>query len=204
MDCQRAANLMMKYFDHAIGDLEEKEMILHMKNCSSCRLDFQWMKEAICAVEEMEELEAPKDFESMVMASIPIDYYRTSRQKNSFFRYMAVMVAMAAVFVWGMLYLRYGTVDFGEISNLMGFIFAMMDLQGVFHNLAALASKNMIRLLIFAIRCLNTIGTVLINIRMSVYLIIVGILCSIFVGIQHWLVRLTYEAGYRGGKIYEK
>ena len=204
MDCQRAANLMMKYFDHAIGDLEEKEMTLHMKGCSSCRLDFQWMKEAICSVEEMEELEAPEDFESMVMASIPIDYHRPSTQKNSFFPYGAVMVAMAAVFVCGMLYLRYATVDFGEIHHLMSFVFTMMDLQGVFQNLAALASKNMVRLLIFVIRCLNTIGTVLINTRMNVYLIIVGTLCSIFVGIQHWLVHLTYEAGYRGGKIYEK
>ncbi|AOT69993.1 hypothetical protein [Geosporobacter ferrireducens] len=204
MDCKRTANLMMKYFDHTIGDLEEKEMTLHMKGCNCCRLEFQWMKEAICSVETMEEIEAPEEFEGAVMGKISINYYNPSQIKSNFSNYMAFIIAIAAVFFCGALYLYYGTVDFKEAHDLIRFVFTLMDFQNIFQNLVALISKNTIKMLILGIRWLNDIAAVLMNMRINIYLLIVGSLCGIFAGIQHWLVSLTYGTGYGGGKIYEK
>ena len=204
MDCKRATDLMMKYFDRTIGDLEEKEMILHMKGCNCCSLDFQWMKEAICSIETLEVLEAPEDFEAFVMEKIPINYYKSPAPKSNFFSYMAFAIAITAVFFSGAVYLYYGTVDLKEVHHLMRFAFKLMDIQGAFQSLLTLISKNIVKILIFGLRWLNSMGNVLINTRMWMYLLTLGSLCCIFVGIQHWLVRLTYEVGYRGGKIYEE
>lgn len=70
MNCETANELMMKYLDHEINDIEEAQLLQHVKSCKTCSDEFNCMKEAFALLGNAEEIEPPEDFEIKVMERI--------------------------------------------------------------------------------------------------------------------------------------
>lgn len=70
MNCETANELMMKYLDHEINDIEEAQLLQHLKSCKACSEEFRCMKEAFALLGSAEEIEPPEDFEIKVMERI--------------------------------------------------------------------------------------------------------------------------------------
>lgn len=85
MDCEKASELMMKYFDHDINDIENAQLKIHLKDCDICRSGFEALSQALADVEEDALNILPKEgFEKRVMFKISTfekekekDYERT-------------------------------------------------------------------------------------------------------------------------------
>lgn len=72
MNCETANDLMMKYLDHEINDIEEAQLLQHLKSCNTCSEDFTCMKDAFAALGTAEEIDPPEDFETKVMEKIAV------------------------------------------------------------------------------------------------------------------------------------
>jgi predicted anti-sigma-YlaC factor YlaD len=70
MQCKEINDLVMKYFDGIISELEREMIIKHNEKCSSCAEEFALLREAIETIEILPEIEAPAGFELKVMQSI--------------------------------------------------------------------------------------------------------------------------------------
>lgn len=70
MQCREISDLMMKYFDGNINEIELERLTKHNKGCRQCADEFDALKEAIFAVEDMPELEIPEGFETRIMGKI--------------------------------------------------------------------------------------------------------------------------------------
>lgn len=70
MQCKEINDLVMKYFDGYISELEYEMILKHNEKCTECALEFQVLKEAIGALEELPEVEVPEGFEGRVMEGI--------------------------------------------------------------------------------------------------------------------------------------
>ncbi len=70
MQCRETNDLIMKYFDHDISELEIEMLLKHNEKCPGCALEFDAMKEALSALEELPLLEVPEGFEAKVLESI--------------------------------------------------------------------------------------------------------------------------------------
>lgn len=70
MECREIGNLMMKYLDSDINDMEMDLLNAHIKNCTCCDQEFDMLKEAVLAVGELPELDLSHDFDLRVMEAI--------------------------------------------------------------------------------------------------------------------------------------
>jgi len=70
MQCKEISNLVMRYFDGDISELEREMIIKHNEKCKSCAAEFQLLRNAIDALEGLIDLEVPAGFESRVMEGI--------------------------------------------------------------------------------------------------------------------------------------
>jgi len=70
MNCETANEYIMKYFDGEISEAEELQFREHLKNCGSCRDEFNCMKAIFTTLENKTEIEPPDDFEAKVMEKI--------------------------------------------------------------------------------------------------------------------------------------
>lgn len=100
MQCKEINNLIMKYFDGNISELEREMIIKHNEKCCSCALDFKVLRQAMDALEEFPELEVPDGFESRVMEGIK---NRVSYATNpKIVAYWLVSVLGLMIFAWNM------------------------------------------------------------------------------------------------------
>ena len=70
MHCKEISDLIMKYFDGNISELEHEMIIKHNECCSGCAEEFTAMREAMDALESFPELEVPSGFESRIMEEV--------------------------------------------------------------------------------------------------------------------------------------
>lgn len=70
MQCKEINDLVMKYFDGSICELEREMIIRHNESCSRCAEEFAVLREALDTLEELPEIEAPAGFEARVMEGI--------------------------------------------------------------------------------------------------------------------------------------
>lgn len=100
MQCKEISNLIMKYFDGNISELEREMIIKHNVKCSNCAKEFTVLKEAINTLEEFPEIEVPVGFESMVMKRIMTRRVYSTNPKIVAFGLVSVLGLM--VFAWNM------------------------------------------------------------------------------------------------------
>ncbi len=70
MQCREIENLVMKYLDGNISELEMEKITRHNEVCPKCALEFEVLSDAIYTIEEFPDLEVPEDFTSKVMNNI--------------------------------------------------------------------------------------------------------------------------------------
>jgi len=70
MSCDIYRNLMMKYFDDDINDVESAQLRQHTKICKSCREEFEQLKDILESFKSDSLIEPPPDFQEQVMAKI--------------------------------------------------------------------------------------------------------------------------------------
>ncbi len=70
MECRKISDLMMKYMDRDISDVESEKLYTHVKGCSDCNMEFEILKSVLHSVEELPELDLSYGFETKVMQSI--------------------------------------------------------------------------------------------------------------------------------------
>lgn len=70
MECRKISDLMMKYMDKDISDVESEKLHAHLKSCSDCNMELEILKSALQSVEELPELDLSYGFEAKVMRSI--------------------------------------------------------------------------------------------------------------------------------------
>ncbi|MTI67104.1 MAG: zf-HC2 domain-containing protein [Firmicutes bacterium] len=82
MDCNKASMLIMKYLDKDITEKEQNKLTKHLEVCSECREEFNLLNDTFEIVEDLEDVEPPKDIEKKVMASIDKGKYKKKSYKN--------------------------------------------------------------------------------------------------------------------------
>lgn len=70
MKCVDSQNLIMKFFDRELNDIEEAQLKQHLKTCKKCSENFNSLKEIFNIVEQDPGIEPPEDFEAQVMYRI--------------------------------------------------------------------------------------------------------------------------------------
>ncbi|HPW40273.1 MAG TPA: hypothetical protein PLW98_02015 [Bacillota bacterium] len=100
MQCQEINNLVMKYFDGNISELEREMIIKHNEKCNRCAEEFGILRNAIDTLEELPEIEVPAGFESRVMEGILSRRAYSTNPKIVAFWLLSVLGLM--VFGWNM------------------------------------------------------------------------------------------------------
>jgi len=101
MQCKEINELVMKYFDGYISELEYEMILKHNEKCTDCALEFRVLKEAIGTLEELPELEVPEDFEARVMERVRASQAYSTNPKVLFFWLISVLGLM--IFAWNMM-----------------------------------------------------------------------------------------------------
>lgn len=79
MECRKISDLIMKYMDKEISDVEAEKLHGHIKGCSSCNMEFEVLKSALHSVEELPELDLSYGFETKVMQAIKVQQKEKSK-----------------------------------------------------------------------------------------------------------------------------
>lgn len=94
MKCEDSQNLIMKYFDRELNDIEEAQMKQHIKNCKKCRDEFESLREIFSVVELETEIEPPEDFERQVMYRIESEGLIRKKAADNGFLYETLLVTL--------------------------------------------------------------------------------------------------------------
>lgn len=100
MKCNEYQDLMMKFFDKSLNDIEEARFKQHLKVCNSCNEEFLSLKEILFEIEQDSAAEPPENFELQVMSRIEKEtvMYTGNSRENSF-AYDILLMAVSFIFV---------------------------------------------------------------------------------------------------------
>jgi hypothetical protein len=100
MKCNDSQNLIMKYFDRELNDIEDAQLKQHIRVCKHCSDEFESLKEIFNAVEQQQDIEPPEDFERQVMYRIKNEtvMYEKNTVNNNFV-YGILLAVLSFVFV---------------------------------------------------------------------------------------------------------
>ena len=70
MQCKQISNLMMKYFDGNISELELEQLLRHNQKCPACAEEFEVLKDALYEVEMLPDIEPPLELTANIMAAV--------------------------------------------------------------------------------------------------------------------------------------
>ena len=82
MNCEISKDYMMKYFDGELNDMEKVQFRQHLKSCSSCSDEFNYMEAIFTTLDSQTNIEPPASFEAMVMEKVGVIEKQRS-EKNS-------------------------------------------------------------------------------------------------------------------------
>lgn len=116
MNCELSEKYMMEHFDGELDDMEEVQLMRHIKSCSSCHDAFTNMKDIFAAIEAPAEIEPPNNFVAMVMEKVSV-IENERKEKDS---RRIVLVYNAATLLSIVLLLLY-VADLKQVSVLNAF-----------------------------------------------------------------------------------
>lgn len=190
MQCREINELIMKYFDHDISELEMEILEKHNEKCPSCALEFNALKDALSALEELPELEAPEGFEARVMENIKMQHAALDNKQSLVFWLIGILGLI--IFACNMLsfviipYIR----DSGILiiaQNVI--IFAVTGILSLLREALITLSVLVGKLLIFR------------NVLLRDYMDVVMIVVFAFVGMNLLLIsKLKLQEGWEGLK----
>lgn len=93
MKCSEANELMMKYFDGELNDLDFYHLKQHTRSCVTCSNEFETMSEMIDFMEEQPLLDPPQGFEAKVMKAINAE---TAKKQNYISAPLKLVLAIMA------------------------------------------------------------------------------------------------------------
>jgi predicted anti-sigma-YlaC factor YlaD len=70
MQCKQIDELMMKYLDGNISELELEQLYRHNQKCAACAEEFEILKDAIFEIEELPDIEPPAGLTANIMAAV--------------------------------------------------------------------------------------------------------------------------------------
>ncbi|HHW48711.1 MAG TPA: hypothetical protein GXX14_08870 [Clostridiaceae bacterium] len=70
MNCEQSQELMMKYFDGNLNDIESRQFKQHLVVCGKCNEDFKKLDSILNSLENAAIAEPPQDFEANVMEKV--------------------------------------------------------------------------------------------------------------------------------------
>lgn len=70
MQCKQIDDLMMKYFDGNISELELEQLLRHNQKCTRCAEEFEMMKDAIFEIEMLPDIEPPAALTANIMTAV--------------------------------------------------------------------------------------------------------------------------------------
>jgi len=109
------SNLVMKYFDGNISELEREIIIKHNEKCSGCAEEFKVLNEAISTLERLPEIEVPNGFELKVIEGI-------KRQKAYYASPKVValwLISILGLMVFGWNMLTFAVIPFIRESGIL-------------------------------------------------------------------------------------
>lgn len=196
MDCSRASDLMMIYFDRMLNASEKNELYLHNKGCGLCRSEFEILDEALSGVDELENFIAPKDFEVMIMKSIDVKSYM---HKKTYMPIIITGTVMLFALLTAFIFLRYGTVDFRENHSYVTAVTDWISLSAFANQLGRIVS-NLGAVWVNGLSNLPSYHKEMIG----VYFALLLLLCTFFIGLQLILIKMITGRISNGGALYEK
>lgn len=129
MQCSEISELMMKYLDKDISELELIALEKHNISCKSCNHEFNALKKAVGLVETLPDVEPPYAFEMKVMRKIGAETYKRNTANLlvgigglfSFAYYMLLFVIIPYVQNTGILDNLFGYGSYG-LEMFMGYL----------------------------------------------------------------------------------
>lgn len=192
MNCETSNELIMRYFDGEINDIEEAQLMQHLKACKTCNEEFRCMKEAFTALEAVSEIEPPEDFEVKVMDKINALVYS---QKQSY-SHMLVLLYNAASIV-SIALLLFFVADIKQV-DILGIAGRMQEYFGSFSN-AASAVLGVVKDLFGLVASIcNSLFVICFTIVKAYYYVILTML-AVLVVIQRLLVVFAVQDGRKAG-----
>jgi len=177
MQCKEINNLVMKYFDGNISELEREMIIKHNEKCSNCAQEFAALREALNTLEELPELEVPAGFESMVMKGIMTRRVYATNPK---------IVALGLISVLGLMIFAWNMVTFVAIPFISesGVLIAAQNVLACgFNVIFDILGKVLVTVSVMLGKIL-----VLRNVLLRDYIAIVTLIALAFMGINLYLI----------------
>lgn len=177
MQCKEISNLVMKYFDGNISELEREIIIRHNEKCCSCAEEFALLRNAIDTLEELPELEVPVGFESRVMEGI-----RTGRAYSvnpQLVAFWLISVLGLMIFAWNMV--TFVAIPFIRESGMLiaaqnVIIYGINVVSGILRELLVTVSVFLGKILVLR------------NVLLRDYLSSVAMIAAAFMGINVLLI----------------
>lgn len=110
MECSKAWELIMKYFDKEITDVKDIKLEEHLKLCESCRIKFNSLEETFSEMDKFCD-QAPSNIEAMVLKKL-----KFSRNQDQIT--MPFLIAPIIIFLSVLAYGFYQVQATGPISFL--------------------------------------------------------------------------------------
>ncbi|HYE84274.1 MAG TPA: zf-HC2 domain-containing protein [Clostridia bacterium] len=177
MQCKEINDLVMKYFDGNISELEREMIIKHNESCDRCAEEFAVLREALDTLEEFPEIEAPVGFEARVIDGIRSRAaYSLSPQMVAFW---LISVLGLIIFAWNMVI--FVAVPFIRESGLL------IAVQNVIIYGATIVS-GILREMLVTVSVLLGKVLVLRNVLLRDYFISLTMLVLAFMGINLFLI----------------
>ncbi|RXJ01885.1 anti-sigma factor [Anaerobacillus alkaliphilus] len=119
MNCEKEiVSLIHKYLDEEITDSERKQLTVHLKNCENCRTHMNELKKSIAFIQSSSHIEAPPNFTSLVMNSLP--QQKKSVNWKRWMKNHPILVAASIFLVFMAMSIFSSWVDVGEQLSVSG------------------------------------------------------------------------------------
>lgn len=70
MQCEQINDIIMKYFDGHISELEHEQLQRHIQKCECCAMEFGVLKDALYEIESLPDIEVPDRLTLNIMIAI--------------------------------------------------------------------------------------------------------------------------------------
>ena len=103
MDCRTSSEIMMKWMDGPLAELEEQQWMNHVAQCEACRQEYKEWKEIKHALAHLPQIAPGEGFEHRVMAAIDPDLYKAVQPASRQHRWGHILVWTGALGLAGIL-----------------------------------------------------------------------------------------------------
>lgn len=198
MDCTRASDLMMSYFDGVIKDNEKIELLKHINECRACAEEYSILQEVVFSLEELEDFTVPDTFENEILNAIDLNRFAVTRRRTP--KALTALGALLALsFFSSLIYFKYGTVNMTPVFMFLSSLTQLINVTTIIsRGLTAFSSVIMGWIDFLHNSSLYFKGMV------GIYFVILLILSCFFIGIHLTLIRLTTGKDVKGGSFIEE